>query len=129
MASSSKTSPKILVVGDEQTGKTTLCYNLMEECGNSFLLRPQSYIPTQGVEVKKVVDDTLIVKLWDCAGNPDLRGRFFEDYFERADGVVVVGNPGKWVDEVREVAGRIPAVYATSNTPPNEIVKMWRDEV
>ncbi len=119
---------KILVVGNYQSGKTTLCYDVMEELGNK-VTRPAWYTATKGVEVKYVIDDLQVVKLLDCAGHPDYRG-FTEIYYESADAVVVVGPPGDWAEQVRDVAGYIPVVH--TGTEPNladlgQIVSLWRE--
>jgi len=117
---------KILVVGNYQTGKTTLCYDVMVACGNK-VTRPAWYTATKGVEVKHVIDGQQMVKLLDCAGHPDYRG-FTELYYERADAVVVVGPAGDWAEQVRDVAGYIPVVYTTCTKPDlGQIVSLWRE--
>ncbi len=117
---------KILVVGNYKTGKTTLCYDVMEGCGNK-VCRPETYSATRGVDVKRVVDNQQMVKLWDCAGHPDFMG-FTEIYYEGADAVVVVGPAGNWAEQVREVAGYIPVVHHIPHTEPDlgQIVSLWR---
>ena len=119
-------SPKILVVGDCKTGKTNMCYDVMEVCGNKVWGRPTTYEATKGVEVRRVIDNLQIVKLWDFAGHPDHQG-FTEIYYECADAAVVVGPPGEWAEMVRDVAGNIPVVHAGMVPDLGQIVTLWRN--
>ncbi len=117
---------RVLVVGGYQAGKTTTCFDLLEECGNK-VCRPSTYTPTKGVQLHHLVDGRQVVKLLDCAGHPDYMG-FTELYYERADAVVVVGPAEDWAEKVRDVAGHIPMVHIPhAGSDVGQIVNLWRE--
>lgn len=83
MTKSKMNTYKIVVVGDEAIGKTTLVAIL---AGTPV---PVNYTPTLGVEVDPTRCLDSIFNLWDCAGNPAFGG-LREGYWCEAQGMIVV---------------------------------------
>lgn len=74
---------KIVIVGDEAVGKTTLTNFLAE------MPIPNNYAATLGVEVHPARCYDAIFNLWDCAGKPAFGG-LGEGYWQQSHGMIVV---------------------------------------
>lgn len=105
---------KILLIGDEQSGKTSLLRRIIT---NSFDV---NYVPTLGVEVHPYrigtpLDTKAIFNFWDCAGDERFVG-LGRGYYKGAQGVIFcfdLTSPSSlkklnfYIREVQDVVGDI----------------------
>jgi ADP-ribosylation factor-like protein 3 len=71
---------KILVLGLDNAGKTTILKNIsQEEMTNTE--------PTKGFNVKTLVHDNFNLNVWDLGGQKEIR-QYWDYYFEDCDGIV-----------------------------------------
>ena len=98
--------PKIIVVGDSGTGKTSLVHACLGE-------RFRELIPsTIGVEVNHCMFAGDEVKVWDCAGKEELGG-LRDGYYIGATGAVIV------MKEFREIKATPPLIRDIINVCGN----------
>jgi small GTP-binding protein len=74
---------KIILVGDSQSGKTSLITKLRTG------LTPNTYIPTLGVEVHPFLHKNMRLNIWDCAGQERF-GILRNSYFLQADLCIIL---------------------------------------
>lgn len=75
-----KDGVKILILGLDNAGKTTLLKNLSnEDCKTSE--------PTTGFNVKSINNDNYSLDLWDIGGQKEIR-QYWKHYFEKVNGIV-----------------------------------------
>lgn len=94
---------KIVIVGDEAIGKTTLT-NILAE-----MPQMPNYAPTLGVEVHPARCHNSLFNLWDCAGNPAFGG-LGAGYWNEAHGMIVVHR-----GEISEASMRKVEVFQAMN--------------
>jgi small GTP-binding protein len=71
---------KILILGLDNAGKTTLLRNLsQEEVSNTE--------PTKGFNVKTLVHENFNLNIWDLGGQQEIR-KFWTYYYEDCHGIV-----------------------------------------
>lgn len=74
---------KVVIIGNARSGKSSMMRKVLG------LNDMEEYIPTIGVEMHPVaLDDNKSFNIWDCAGNPSLRG-LGEGYLIRAKIIIV----------------------------------------
>ena len=73
---------KILVLGLDNAGKTTLLKNLSQEQVNNTE-------PTKGFNVKTLVHEKFNLNVWDLGGQQEIR-QYWTYYFEKCDGIVKI---------------------------------------
>lgn len=73
---------KLLILGLDNAGKTTILKNLSNE-------ESKDISPTQGFNVKAIVNDTFRLNLWDIGGQDEIR-QYWKYYFEKVSGLVFV---------------------------------------
>ena len=75
---------KIVIAGDEQTGKTTLINRLKADCFEEFI-KNTNYIPTIGVEflikTAKYNNNIFKIQIWDTSGNESFSDKI--DYYSK----------------------------------------------
>jgi len=77
-----ETEKKLLMVGLDASGKTTILYKLkLGECVTS--------IPTIGFNVEEVTYRNLKMSIWDIGGQDKIR-KLWKHYYERTDGLIFV---------------------------------------
>jgi len=72
---------KILVLGLDNAGKTTILKNLSQE-------EMKNTEPTKGFNVKTLVHDNFNLNVWDLGGQKEIR-QYWDYYFEDCDGIVI----------------------------------------
>jgi ADP-ribosylation factor-like protein 3 len=75
-----KNQAKLLILGLDNAGKTTLLRNLSQE-------EPKEEEPTKGFNVKNLVHDTFSLNVWDIGGQETYR-QYWPYYYENTDGIV-----------------------------------------
>eukprot|EP00587_Corethron_hystrix_P012290 CAMPEP_0113310294 /NCGR_PEP_ID=MMETSP0010_2-20120614/7996_1 /TAXON_ID=216773 ORGANISM="Corethron hystrix, Strain 308" /NCGR_SAMPLE_ID=MMETSP0010_2 /ASSEMBLY_ACC=CAM_ASM_000155 /LENGTH=180 /DNA_ID=CAMNT_0000165719 /DNA_START=24 /DNA_END=566 /DNA_ORIENTATION=- /assembly_acc=CAM_ASM_000155 len=73
---------RILILGLDNSGKTTILKSLGEEDISNVT-------PTQGFNVKSVVQSSLKLNVWDIGGQKSIRP-YWRNYFDRTDALVYV---------------------------------------
>jgi ADP-ribosylation factor-like protein 3 len=73
---------KILVLGLDNAGKTTLLKNLSQE-------EVHNTEPTKGFNVKTLVHENFNLNVWDLGGQQEIR-QYWSYYFEACDGIVYI---------------------------------------
>jgi ADP-ribosylation factor-like protein 3 len=71
---------KILILGLDNAGKTTILKNLSQE-------EVTSTEPTKGFNVKTLSHDAFKLNVWDLGGQKEIRD-FWTYYFDNSDGIV-----------------------------------------
>lgn len=71
---------KILVLGLDNSGKTTLLKKLSQEDVTKLE-------PTQGFNVKTLVHDSFNLNVWDIGGQEEIR-KYWKYYFDKANALV-----------------------------------------
>ena len=108
---------KILVLGDGAVGKTSLVRRFVR---GEF---DEDYIATIGVNLKhKSLEDIgLDMSIWDLYGQKSMSPGKHSSNYVGAEGALIVfdltrkrtfDNLGQWIDDLYEVIGRIPLVFA-----------------
>jgi GTP-binding nuclear protein Ran len=111
MAISSSSSPhKVCLIGESQSGKTSLLRSLMGE--SSWL--EDDYSPTVGANVQRFkLNETEEVEIWDCAGDERFKG-LDEGYYLQSQQCLIVTTPTSlftlpwWIKKIRSVEKDIP---------------------
>jgi ADP-ribosylation factor-like protein 3 len=78
----SEKEPRMLILGLDAAGKTTILKKLTEE-------EPSPSEPTKGFNVKSVEREGVKVSLWDIGGQQSIR-TYWENYFEETDALLYV---------------------------------------
>lgn len=73
---------RILVLGLDNAGKTTILKKMSKEDISSVM-------PTQGFNIKSIVQDGFKLNVWDIGGQKTIRG-YWNNYFESTDALVFV---------------------------------------
>ena len=73
---------KLLVLGLDNAGKTTLLKQLSKE-------EPEGTEPTQGFNVKTLLHDGFKLNVWDIGGQKKIR-EYWPNYYNNVDGMVFV---------------------------------------
>ena len=71
---------KLLVLGLDNAGKTTLLKNLSQE-------EVQNTEPTKGFNVKTLVHESFNLNVWDLGGQQEIR-QYWSYYYDGCDGIV-----------------------------------------
>lgn len=111
---------KVVLVGNSQSGKTTVCYNLM---GLDYDIVP----PTAGVFVHIYTSPNGNgYMIWDCAGSKLLEGLGAKGYCLGADIVIIFDGGKKYKTkqqreaEVRKTAPKAKIYYAKGSLDKKE---------
>lgn len=75
-------SPNILILGLDNSGKTTLLQSLIQD-------KIKEIDPTKGANIKTIVRDGFTFNLWDIGGNSEYR-QYWESYYEDCDAFVII---------------------------------------
>ncbi len=78
------TDLKILVLGLDNAGKTTLLRNLSQEDVSNTE-------PTRGFNVKTLVHENFNLNVWDLGGQQEIR-QYWSYYYEDCHGIVTLSN-------------------------------------
>jgi ADP-ribosylation factor-like protein 3 len=73
---------KILILGLDNAGKTTLLKLLSQE-------NPNETSTTKGFNVKTIVKDSKKLNVWDIGGQKEIR-QYWENYYDNVDGLIYV---------------------------------------
>lgn len=73
---------KILVLGLDNAGKTTLLKSLSHE-------EVSNIEPTKGFNVKAISHENFKLNVWDLGGQAEIR-QYWHYYFSKADGIVFI---------------------------------------
>jgi ADP-ribosylation factor-like protein 3 len=73
---------KLLVLGLDNAGKTTLLKSLSQE-------QVTDTTPTRGFNVKALIHDNFKLNVWDLGGQKEYR-QYWEYYFEKVNGIVMI---------------------------------------
>ena len=65
--------PNLLILGLDNAGKTTLLHNLTQE-------KVKTTEPTQGVNIKTIIQEGFTINVWDIGGQKDLRQYWSANY-------------------------------------------------
>merc|ERR1719298_75234 len=76
------TEKRILVLGLDNAGKTTILKKLSEEDISTIM-------PTQGFNIKSLVHEGFKLNVWDIGGQKSIR-QYWSNYFESTDALVYV---------------------------------------
>lgn len=103
---------KVVIIGDAQVGKTSLCKQLIT---GSY---DEKYLATVGVEVHPFNHDGIKIRLWDCAGDPRYAG-LRDGYYLDVD-LIIVANPStaktNWNNIAKKYCNNVMNVNITRNT-------------
>lgn len=80
---------RILLLGLDNAGKTTILRNLCNE-------DPTSTTPTRGFNVKSITSEGFKFNLWDIGGQKAIR-QYWDNYYENTDAIV-------WVVDASDIA-------------------------
>eukprot|EP00386_Alphamonas_edax_P003322 GDKI01010198.1.p1 GENE.GDKI01010198.1~~GDKI01010198.1.p1 ORF type:complete len:180 (-),score=69.78 GDKI01010198.1:236-775(-) len=78
----SQAEARILVLGLDNAGKTTILKKLSDEDITHIM-------PTQGFNIKSIVQEGFKLNVWDIGGQKTIRP-YWKDYFENTDALVYV---------------------------------------
>ena len=94
-----ETEKKLLMVGLDASGKTTILYKLkLGECVTS--------IPTIGFNVEEVMYKNFKMSIWDIGGQDKIR-KLWKHYYENSDGLIFVvdaADPVRIIEASEELA-------------------------
>lgn len=115
-------SYKIVIVGTEETGKTSYIYKFINNKFN------EKYEPTLGADVYiikfKTTYGTIILNCWDTAGKEDMGG-LSDGYYIGADGCILVFDKRKfnsfrqakvYANDIRKIANNVPIVIIANKS-------------
>ena len=74
--------PNLLILGLDNAGKTTLLHNLTQE-------KVKTTEPTQGVNIKTIIQEGFTINVWDIGGQKDLR-QYWSAYYDDCDAILYV---------------------------------------
>lgn len=74
--------PNLLILGLDNAGKTTLLHNLTQE-------KIKTTEPTQGVNIKTIIQEGFTINVWDIGGQKDLR-QYWSAYYDDCDAILYV---------------------------------------
>ena len=96
---------RILVLGLDNAGKTTI----LKKLSNEEIKQIQ---PTQGFNVKSMVQEGFKLNVWDIGGQLAIR-KYWENYFDATDALVYVVDSAdtKRLGECNEVLASLLAVF------------------
>jgi GTP-binding nuclear protein Ran len=108
---------KLLIVGDGGVGKTSFVEKLIT---GTFR---EKYIPTLGVNVKKLSIDNINFEIWDTAGVEKYRGLKYGYYFLSKCAIVIydINNKKSYefakleIIKIKKICGEIPIVLVGNN--------------
>ena len=80
---------RILVLGLDNSGKTTILKSLSNEVLNIWLQDISTITPTQGFNIKNLTHDKFKLNVWDIGGQKALR-EYWSNYFANTDALVYV---------------------------------------
>ncbi|KAL7538154.1 hypothetical protein ACHAWF_006015 [Thalassiosira exigua] len=78
----SENEARILVLGLDNSGKTTI----LKQLGNESI---DEVMPTQGFNVKSLVQNSFKLNVWDIGGQKTIRP-YWRNYFDRTDALIYV---------------------------------------
>ncbi|XP_017700590.2 ADP-ribosylation factor-related protein 1-like isoform X2 [Phoenix dactylifera] len=85
----SKTEYRILILGIDKAGKTTLLEKLKSLYSNSEGLPPDRIVPTVGLNIGRIEASNAKLVFWDLGGQIGLR-TIWEKYYEEAHAIIYV---------------------------------------
>ena len=105
------TEKKLLMVGLDAAGKTTILYKL--KLGEVI-----SSIPTIGFNVEQVSYKNLKMNIWDIGGQDKIR-KLWKHYYDSCDGLIFVidSNDEKRLPEAAEELGKLHRELDLKNVP------------
>jgi GTP-binding nuclear protein Ran len=109
---------KIVTIGDAMTGKTKWTNSLLG--ANNQI----PYVPTLGVDVHpvSVANHSIILNIWDTAGEERFTGPI-EAYYIESDVAIVFGqNTDSWVSKFKGVCPNARVIFA-GNSSNSEITQ------
>lgn len=80
---------RILVLGLDNAGKTTILKTLCNEVYLSINQDIKTISPTQGFNIKSLTHDKFKLNVWDIGGQKAIR-EYWSNYFPSTDGLVYV---------------------------------------
>ena len=100
---------RILVLGLDNAGKTTILKKLSNE-------EVKHIQPTQGFNVKSLVQEGFKLNVWDIGGQKAIR-KYWENYFDATDALIYVidSADSKRVEECQEVLKGLLEVMLSIN--------------
>lgn len=111
---------KIVLLGDGCIGKSTLFHklSLIKDPAYQF---PKTYSATDNFDFNRITlttnIGTVVIDLWDTAGQENKGGLLRDAYLKGADGVLLlydisehstITNISKWLTQIKNVCGKIP---------------------
>ncbi|GAM20273.1 hypothetical protein SAMD00019534_034480 [Acytostelium subglobosum LB1] len=85
----SKTEYYVLILGLDGAGKTTLLEEIKTKYTKTPGLPPQSIIPTVGLNIGRIIIDSIKLIFWDLGGQVDLRS-IWDKYYTSIHAVIYV---------------------------------------
>jgi ADP-ribosylation factor related protein 1 len=113
-----KPNIKVLIIGLDHAGKTTLLEKMKSQFGKLHSLPLEKIAPTVGMNLAKITYFGSQIILWDLGGQAKMRG-IWEKYYDDADCVVFV------VDS-SDVGRLMEAKLALGNSPLNSSNELMR---
>ena len=80
---------RILVLGLDNSGKTTILQSLSNEVHHQWPQDISTITPTQGFNIKNLTHDKFKLNVWDIGGQKALR-EYWGNYFSNTDALVYV---------------------------------------
>lgn len=80
---------RVLILGIDQVGKTTLLERIKVDYKLSASLRPSAILPTVGLNIARVEDPACRLVFWDLGGQAGLRS-IWDKYYREADSILFV---------------------------------------
>ena len=80
---------RVLILGIDQVGKTTLLERIKVNYKLSASFRPSAILPTVGLNIARVEDPACRLVFWDLGGASGLRS-IWDEYYREADSVLFV---------------------------------------
>ena len=74
--------PKLLILGLDNAGKTTLLHNITQE-------QVKTTEPTKGMNIKTIIQEGFTINVWDIGGQKEIR-QYWSYYYDNVDALLYV---------------------------------------